>query len=192
MSNQTPPEHSLYSWQYVKPRVCTFSKWACLYSILVFELCRVYLTYCSSGSSVTVIGAQEPQVGTPSSFNQGVSLDWLYNERLSNAVFVSCGSGASSAVRLLLKELVISKGANISAPLTTVYLGGPPLAPDPGLFGIVVFDPLPMVSLFLGCGSLHPQIQHMDPALRWEFESFASQDATFWHSLAKCSHLCSD
>lgn len=47
---------------------------------------------------------------------------------LSEAVFVSNGSGASSAVRLLLKELVISKGANISAHLTTVYLGGPPLS----------------------------------------------------------------
>lgn len=104
---------------------------------------------------------------------------WLCTERLSNAVFVSYGSGASSAARLLLKELVISKGANISAHLTTVYLGGPPLAPDLGPFGIVVFDPLPMVSLFWGCGSLHPQIQHMDPAfqvkflfLRWNLLTF--------------------
>lgn len=101
-----------------------------------------------------------------SSLNQGISLDWLCSEMLSNAVFVSYGSGASSAVRLLLKELVISKEANISAHLTTVYLGGPPLAPDRGLFGIAVFDPLPMVSLFWGCGSLHPQIQHMDSAFK--------------------------
>lgn len=42
-------------------------------------------------------------------------------------MFVSYGSAASSAVCLLLKELLISKGANISAHLTTVYLGGPPL-----------------------------------------------------------------
>lgn len=98
----------------------------------------------------------------------------------------------TGAVRLLLKELVISKEANISAHLTTVYLGGPPLAPDLGLFGIVVFDPLPMVSLFWGCGSLHPQIQHMDPAFQGEVENFSSQHETFWHSLAKCSHLCSN
>lgn len=52
----------------------------------------------------------------------------------SNAVFVSYGSGASAAVRLLLRELVISKGANISAHLTAVYLGGPPLALDLDLF----------------------------------------------------------
>lgn len=91
-------------------------------------------------------------------------MDWFFSERLSNAVSVSYGSGAKPAVRLLLKELVICKGANISAHLTTVYLGGPPLAPDLGLFGIAVFDPLSMVSLFSGCGSLHPQIQHMDSA----------------------------
>lgn len=105
-----------------------------MYSILAFVPCQEYLTYCGSGSSFTVINAQEPQVGTPSSFNQVVSLDWLCSERLSNAVFVSYGSGASAAVRLLLKELVISKEANISAHLTTVYLGGPPLAPDLDLF----------------------------------------------------------
>lgn len=97
-------------------------------------------------------------------FNQGVSLVWLCSEWLSNAVLVSYGSSASPAVRLLLKELVICKGANISAHLTTVYLGGLHLALDLGLFGIGVFDPLPMVSLFSGCGSLHLQIQHMDPA----------------------------
>lgn len=116
-----------------------------------------------------MINAPQPQVGTLSSFNQAISLDRRSSERLANAVFVSYGSGASSAVRLLLlKELVISQGANISAHFTTVYLGGPPLAPDLGLFGIAVFDPLPMVSLFWGCGSLHPQIQHMDPAFQGE------------------------
>lgn len=94
-------------------------------------------------------------------------------------VFVSYGSVASFAVRLPLKELVISKGANISAHLTTVYLGGPPLAAQLGPFGIVVFDPIPMVSLFLGCGSLHPQIQHMDAAFQGEFGNFSSQDAAF-------------
>lgn len=119
-------------------------------------------------------------------------MDWLCREKLSNAVFVSYGSGASSAVRLLLKELVISKGANISAHLTTVYLGGPPLAPDLGLFGIVVFDPLPIVSLFSGCGSLHPEIQHMGPAFQGEVENFSSQHATFLTFLGKCTHLDSD
>ena len=104
-----------------------------------------------------MIRVQELQVGTLSSFNQGVSLDWLCSERLSNALFVSYGSSASTAVCLLLRELVISKRANISAHLTTVYLGGPALAPDLGLFGIAVFDPLPMVSLFSGCESLDPQ-----------------------------------
>ena len=98
-------------------------------------------------------------------------------------MFVSYGSSTSSAVCLLLKELVISKGANISAHLTTVYLGGPPLALDLGIFGIVVFDPLPMVSLFWGCGSLHPQIQHMDStygyALQVRWRNFSSQDETF-------------
>lgn len=94
-------------------------------------------------------------------------------------MFVSNGSDVASTVRLLLKEQVISKGANISAHLTTVYLGGPPLALDLGLFGIVVSDPLTMVSLFSGCGSLHPQFQHMDPAFQDEVENFPSQDAVF-------------
>lgn len=77
---------------------------------------------------------------------------------------------ANSAVRLLLKELFICEGANISAPLTTVYLGGPRLAPDLGLSGIAVFDPLPAVNLFSGCGPLHPQIQHMDLAFEGEVQ----------------------
>lgn len=77
---------------------------------------------------------------------------------------------ANSAVRLLLKELFICEGGNISAPLTTVYLGGPRLAPDLGLSGIAVFDPLPAVNLFSGCGPLHPQIQHMDLAFEGEVQ----------------------
>lgn len=80
------------------------------------------------------------------------------------------GEAHSAAVPLLLKELFICEGANISAPLTTVYLGGPRLAPDLGLSGIAVFDPLPAVSLFSGCGPLHPQIQHMDPAFKGEVQ----------------------
>lgn len=44
-----------------------------------------------------------------------MSLGWPCSERLSAAVLVSYGSGANAAVRLLLKELVISKEANISA-----------------------------------------------------------------------------
>lgn len=114
-------------------------------------------------------------------FNQGISLDWLRIETLSGAVFVSHGSCAC-AVCLLLRELVMIKGANISAHLTTVYFGGPPLALDLGLFGIVVFDPLSMVSLFVGCGSLHPQIQHMAPAFQGEVENFSSQNETFVQS----------
>lgn len=51
-----------------------------------------------------------------------------------------------------------------------MYLGGPRLAPDLGLSGIAVFDPLPAVSLFSGCGPLHPQIQHMDPAFKGEVQ----------------------
>lgn len=64
---------------------------------------------------------------------------------LSNGVFVSYGPGASPAVRLLLKELVISEGANISAHLNVLcgFLVVPPppspLAPDLGLFGILGF-----------------------------------------------------
>lgn len=80
------------------------------------------------------------------------------------------GRKANSAVPLLLKELFICEGANISAPLTTVYLGGPRLAPDLGLSGIAVSDPLPAVSLFSRCGPLHPQIQHMDPAFKGEVQ----------------------
>lgn len=44
------------------------------------------------------------------------------------------------------------------------------MAPDLGLSGIAVFDPLPAVSLFSGCGPLHPQIQHMDPAFKGEVQ----------------------
>lgn len=80
------------------------------------------------------------------------------------------GRKADCAVPLLLKELFICERANISAPLTTVYLGGPRLAPDLGLSGIAVFDPFPAVSLFSGCGPLHPQIQHMDPAFKGEVQ----------------------
>lgn len=90
-------------------------------------------------------------------------------ETLSNAAPVPRPS-ANSAVRLLLKELFICEGGNISAPLTTVYLGGPRLAPDLGLSGIAVFDPLPAVNLFSGCGPLHPQIQHMDLAFEGEVQ----------------------
>lgn len=91
-------------------------------------------------------------------------------EKLSNAAPVPRGPCANSAVRLLLKELFICEGANISAPLTAVYLGGPRLAPDLGLSGIAVFDPIRAVSLFSGCGPLHPQIQHMDPAFEGEVQ----------------------
>lgn len=98
---------------------------------------------------------------------------WLHPQmsldRLSNAAPVPRPC-ANSAVCLLLKELFICEGANISAPLTTVYLGGPRLAPDLGLSGTAVFDPLPAVNLFSGCGPLHPQIQHMDLAFEGEVQ----------------------
>lgn len=110
-----------------------------------------------------------------------VPMQQFYTDRCSATLVASAdlfGSSAApvprpsanSAVRLLLKELFICEGGNISAPLTTVYLGGPRLAPDPGLSGIAVFDPLPAVNLFSGCGPLHPQIQHMDLAFEGEVQ----------------------
>lgn len=134
----------------MEPAVSTLSKLACLYSMLFFELCQENLTSCSFGRTFTLINAQEPQVGTMSSFNQAISLDWLCTERLTDVVFVSYGSGASSAVCRLLKELVISKGANISPNLTTVYLGGPPLESRSLTHSLWC--------LFWGCGSLHTDL----------------------------------
>lgn len=99
---------------------------------------------------------------------------------------------ANSAIRLLLKELFICEGANISAPLTTVYLGGPRLAPDLGLSGIAVFDPLPAVNLFSGCGPLHPQIQHMDLAFEGEVQRTRKVGFHFqrYRAFAKCVGFC--
>lgn len=157
----------------MKPTICTFSKWACWYGVLAFELCWEYLT-CSGDACWHLVF-----------FNQGISLDWFSTERLSGAVSVSYGSGAS-AVWLLLKELVISKGANISAHLTIVYLGGPPLALDLALFGFVVSDPLSMVSLFVDVGHCTPRfniwVQHFK--VRWrislpKMNIFAQSAVTF-------------
>lgn len=115
---------------------------------------------------------------------------WTF-EMLSNAAPVPHPC-ANSAVRLLLKELFICEGANISAPLTTVYLGGPRLAPDLGLSGIAVFDPLPAVNLFSGCGPLHPQIQHMDLAFEGEVQRTRKVGFHFpeVQASAKCAGFC--
>lgn len=70
-----------------------------------------------------MITAHDSQLGTLSSFNQAISMDRLIVKGSLMQCF-SYGSGASSAVCLLLKELVISKGANISAhlPLCTLVV----------------------------------------------------------------------
>lgn len=54
-----------------------------------------------------------------------MSVDLLFIEIFSDAAPLGYGSRSNCAVHLLLMELIICKGANISAPLTTVYLGGP-------------------------------------------------------------------
>lgn len=138
--NETP-ENSLFSCHYVKPAVSL--NYLISIGYWYFELCQGYPAYCSSViSMLSTLITVSPWIDC--------------SERLSNAVFVSCGSGA----------------ANIQALLTSVYHGGPALIPDLGLFGIVVFDPLPIASLFWVCESLRPQ-NHGSSISKWGWEFLA-------------------